>query len=327
MQSDDADGSHGKQSPEPRNLTTPPPLLTGSPEVEEGYYDLEEHERNQSWVALRAHNYEFSLWSRALTLYRRAMLGTWHFQNAEPGTVELTSLGLRMQLLGLGVCAAKSSFDDLIAGYYSQAFAGIRHLLETFVQCMYVDFHPDQALLWYEQEGGVAAQVDPPSMKTMCQALKAEPTLSGTNVRLLLDKVYNSWQLMSKGAHPSGVGILQTRQPDTGMGLIGATYREDLCLAGLDHGLFVLGSLIPRALRMTKPTIGAWSDEWNQLKDEIGAWREENKASLLASEGTIPEERPISEVPRPVPGVISDEVKRCYNLIRLRQEEMNRLQR
>ena len=64
-----------------------------------------------------------------------------------------------MQLLGLGVSAAKSSLDDLLAGYYSQAFGGIRHMLETFVQCLYVSFNPDETEHWYEQEGGIAAQV------------------------------------------------------------------------------------------------------------------------------------------------------------------------
>ena len=44
----------------------------------------------------------------------------------------------------------------------------------------------------------------------MCQAIQAEPSFRLTKVPGFMDKVYNSWQLMSKGAHPSGVGIRQS---------------------------------------------------------------------------------------------------------------------
>src|SRR3954447_20876652 len=101
---------------EPKRPTSPRPLFGGSPEIEEGYFDLEEHERNQMQVAIDAHEDAVALWYRALTQYRRAMLGTWEF-TAEPGSIELTAAGLQMQLLGLGICMAKSSFDDLLAGY------------------------------------------------------------------------------------------------------------------------------------------------------------------------------------------------------------------
>lgn len=302
-------------------------MLEGPPETEVGYYDLEEHERNQSWVALNNHADAFALWYRALTLYREAMLGTWHFKDVKPGSIDLASLGLQMQLLGLGVCAAKSSVDDLAAGYYSQAFGGIRHMLETFIQCMYVSFNPDQAKLWYEQEGGISEQVDPPSMKTMCQAISAEPAFAHTGVKDLVDKIYNSWQLMSKGAHPSGVGITQTMDPETNMGLIGATYREDLCLAGLDIGLFAVGTLIPQALRMAKPEIGTWSKEWAELSKRIGDWRSTNELKLRAGEGMRLDEQSVSAIPKPVPQVSPDDVRRCYKLINLHQAEMNHMRR
>src|SRR5688500_13416871 len=106
--------------PDPKRPTTLRPLLSGPPDVEEGYYDLEEHERNQMWEAMRRHADAVALWYRALTQYRRAMLGGWHFEDDQLGSVELAARGLRMQLLGLGVSAAKSSLDDLLAGYYSQ---------------------------------------------------------------------------------------------------------------------------------------------------------------------------------------------------------------
>jgi hypothetical protein len=310
---------------DPKRITTPRPLLKGSPEVEEGYYDFEEHERNQMHVAMRAHKDAVALWYRALTQYRRAMLGGWTFTGAEPGTVELTAMGLQMQLLGLGVSAAKSSLDDLLAGYYSQAFGGIRHMLETFVQCLYVRFNPDVSLRWYEQEGGIDAQEDPPSMKQMCQAIQAEPEFRLTKVPGFMDKVYNSWQLMSKGAHPSGVGIKQTIDEDEKKHLIGATYRPELALAGFDIGLFAITTLLPQVLRMAKPVVGPWSEEWHRVEDDVAVWRDANAADLRAAEGAEVQERSTTTPPRPVPSVSMKDVERCQELLQLRYEQMNQM--
>ena len=311
---------------DPKRPTTPPPLHAGPPDVEEGYYDLEEHERNQMWEAIDRHADAVALWYQALTQYRRAMIGGWHFEGAKPGSVELAAMGLRMQLLGLGVSAAKSSLDDLLAGYYSQAFGGIRHMLETFAQCFYVDRNPDASRHWNEQPGGIDAQIDPPGMKQMCQTIQAESEFAFTKVPGFMDRVYNSWHLMSKGTHPSGVGIRQTEGEVETKYLIGATYNPDLCLAGFDIGLFAVGTLLPQALRMTKPKIGPWSDEWARIEDEIGVWRKAKAAALQAAEGMDLEERRKS-TPRPVPQVSGDDVKRCRDLFRLRYEQMNRLRR
>lgn len=310
---------------DPKRPTTPRPLLPGPPDVEEGYYDLEEHERNQMREAMSKHADAVALWYRALTQYRRAMLGTWHFEGAKPRTIELTAMGLQMQLLGLGVSAAKSSLDDLLAGYYSQAFAGIRHMLETFVQCLYVSFNPDESEHWYEQPGGIDAQVEPPGMNQMCQTIQAEPGFKFSGVPGFMDKVYNSWVLMSKGSHPSGVGIRQTDGDDETKHLIGATYRPDLCLAGLDIGLFAVATLLPQALRMVKPEIGEWSAEWEQISNDAGAWRVAHRPAIRAAEGADLEARITSSPPRPVPQVSQKDVERCWKLLQLRYDQMNQL--
>jgi hypothetical protein len=299
--------------------------MTGPPAIEEGYYDLEEHERNQMHVAMSAHPDAVALWYRALTQYRRAMLGSWEFTGVEQGSIELAARGLQMQLLGLGISTAKSSLDDLLAGYYSQAFGGIRHMLETFAQCLYVHFNPDESGHWYEQPGGIHAQVDPPSMKQMCQAIQAEPEFKLTGVSDFTDKVYNSWHLMSKGAHPSGVGIRQTVGDDEAHHLIGATYRRELCLAGFDIGLFAVATLLPQALRMAKPKIGLWSEEWEQLSKDAGAWRTAHQADLRTAEGVDFQETALSAPPRPVPQVSHEDLKRCRRLYQLRYDQMNRL--
>jgi hypothetical protein len=310
---------------EPKRPTTPRPLLEGPPEVEEGYYDLEEHERNQMWVALREQQDAAALWYRALTQYRRAMLGNWTFAGMTPGTDELKAKNLQMRLLGLAVSPAKSSLDDLLAGYYSQAFGGIRFLLETFAQCCYLDFHPDETEHWYEQPGGIAAQVDPPSMQEMCRAIQAEAGFAYADAQQFADRLYNSWHLMSKGAHPSGVGIRQTEGADDAKSLIGATYRPDLCLAGFDIGLFALATLLPRALKIVKPQIGAWAAEWERIGKDAGEWRASREAELRAAQGTDLEARTTSAPPRPVPQVRQQDAERCWKLLQLRLDQMNHM--
>src|SRR5215208_6794789 len=99
-----------------------PPLLFGPRDVVEGYYDLEVHERNQTFQTLTPYRDAVALWYRALTLHWRAMLGEWEFVDAVPGRPELTAQGLQMQLLGLSVSASKAALDMLLAGYYSVAF-------------------------------------------------------------------------------------------------------------------------------------------------------------------------------------------------------------
>ena len=115
-----------------------------------------------------------------------------------------------MQLLGLATSSMKAGLDMILAGYYSIAFCTIRHMLETFVQCLYAGLEPDEARHWYDQPGGIEAQTDPPGMLLMCQRIQANPAIKGTELDGLIDVVYAKWQLMSKGCHPSGAGIRQT---------------------------------------------------------------------------------------------------------------------
>ena len=42
----------------------------------------------------------------------------------------------------------------------------------------------------------------------MIEAVKADPRLADTSQ--ILDNIYASWKLMSKGSHPTGEGIKQT---------------------------------------------------------------------------------------------------------------------
>lgn len=294
-------------------------LLRDVPQITEGYYDLEKHERNQMNYAIMYHTDAVQLWYRALTLHRRAMLPMWTLRG-QPGTREHTVHGLQMQLLGLSVSASKAALDTLLAGYYSVAFATIRHIIESYAQCMYVESEPDQSALWYEQPGGIDAQKDPPGMLVMCQTLKARPDVKDTKRAEFLDLLYAKWQLMSKGSHPSGSGLLQTVDVNNPNRLMmGPTYGEDLCLAGFDIGFFAFVTLVRRMFARIQPRDGQFDADWEELSKEVGAWRDRNRQRVQAAEGTEP------QVPVTIPLPSPDDAKRCWRLLRAREDAMNRM--
>lgn len=253
--------------PAPENI---PPLLYGPDEVTEGYYLLEELERAMSLEALSTHREPAEIWYRFLTLYRRGMTGEWDFSNAEDDDVKRQVWGLQSQLLGLGVSSAKAALDMLLAGYYSMAFAAIRHMLETFVQYCYVAVTPMEAVRWYEQPGGPDAQAQTPGCKRMLDVIKQNSQL-GLHASFY-DSIYDSWKLMSKGSHPSGQGITQTRTSDEAKLLFGATYHEKLCLAGFDHGLYAVDKLL-HALVSLREQSDEWKLQFTAVRTKTTAWR------------------------------------------------------
>lgn len=250
-----------------------PPLLYGADDVTEGYYDLERLERAFTLQALGEQRDAVGLWYRILTLYQRGVMGTWDHPVPNAGKDALTVWGLQGQLLGLGVSSAKASLDMLLAGYYSMAYAGIRHMLETFVQFLYVEVCPDEAKLWYRQPGGLKAQAKTPRCTKMIDTIKAHPDLDTTSNKVQIwDEIYDSWLLMSKGSHPTGQGITQTIGDGQGKFVIGSTYDDELSAVGFDHGLFAI-LLLAQALSWVRPQDEAWRTELASLWNKVSAWR------------------------------------------------------
>jgi hypothetical protein len=258
-----------------------PPLLYGPDDVTEGYYELEELERAMTLEALRKHREPVAFWYRALTLYRRGMIGEWDFSDAGEEETKLTVWGLQSQLLGLGVSSTKAALDMLLAGYYSVAYAAIRHMLETFVQYLYVAIAPDEAKRWYKQPGGLEAQSRTPGCRFMVDEIKQRPDLAPPD---FMEKVYTAWALMSKGAHPTGEGIHQTAGDEEGrFFVIGAAYDRDFCLTGFDHGLFAIDNLLVALVGLRKQS-DEWQAKWEALRPDVSHWRE-STAELQAGEG------------------------------------------
>ena len=100
-------------------------------------------------------------------------------------------------------------------------------------------------------------------MTDMIAAIKQHPEMDGTD---FLDNVYANWQLMSKGAHPTGEGITQTTGEGEGRFVFGATYNRDLCPLGFDHGLFAVPLLV-QALGWVRPQVEDWTAQIDTLQE------------------------------------------------------------
>lgn len=260
-------------------------MLYGSEEVVEGYYKLEEIERNVKFQAYRAHRDAVALWYRALSLYRRGIIGEWDFSQYPDGSMELKVAGLYSQLLGLGVSSAKSALDDLLAGYYSLAFAAIRHMVESYIAFLYVAVKPSEYELWYadDDENGISKKT--PRCRYMIDELKNSEEMKQLGYTAdAIESIYKSWSLMSKGSHPTGEGIVQTVE-EAGTGyILGATYVESHCLVGFDHGFYALSSLLSCIAAVGQPSQNReeWNDERKRLRDEMAEWRDRLKDNPAA---------------------------------------------
>lgn len=221
------------------------------------------------------------------------MRGTWEFRGTEGPGDRMTAWGMQMQLLGLGMSTAKASLDLLLAGYYSVAYSAVRHMLESLLQYHYLDIHPEESPLWYGMPGQRARETEranpqkkskayePPKCKVMVDHLKRDVV----PLAALYDRIYGSWRLMCKGAHPSAEGVKQTTGDDDGKHEFGATYDRELSLVGFDHGLFAL-SLLLQALVLLKPQTEEWQSGFDDLRQEISTWRQ-SMASQVSTEGKI----------------------------------------
>lgn len=224
-----------------------------------GYNALEELQRIVRGESMTAHRSEVHLWYRGLTLYFVAQYGEWDFTRIDEDRKEARHV--QMDLLGLGLSSAKVAIDTLLAGYYSPAYATIRHMLETVLQWLYLEAFPDRAYLWRTppieeniKRMGARRMHD----KLVSRARRFEPENEREVLIAYLDGIYRNWELLSAGAHPSGAGLAQVVWPDsTGKRQAGSIYDRYMTLVGFDHGFFAL-----RELLSTFETTDRVNDEW-----------------------------------------------------------------
>jgi hypothetical protein len=119
-----------------------PPILVGPEDIIGGYYRLERLEREVGMRALVDHQAEVGIWYRLLTQQSEALARGFRFDGTEE---KRRAQGLRSQLIALSLTTSRAALDMLIAGYYSIAYAAIRHMIESWSISRFVEVWPHEA--------------------------------------------------------------------------------------------------------------------------------------------------------------------------------------
>jgi len=259
------------EPPQISSLPTEPPALFRSTDGETaGYYELESQERRVSAFVITEHSIPVGIWYRGLTLYVHAFKGVWEIPDDTVSTVW-------MELAGRGVATSKVALDTLLAGYYSAAFSAIRHMMETFIQCHYLSVKPDEVSKWAGALPESGEEPETPGCGRMITEIKQlllnAPETDFRNVAFW-DELRSRWLYMSKGPHPTRLGLDQVR-PNGGDPTYhyGAIYLESLSLVGFYNGLVAL-----RLLLLVSYTGGSVPvanqqafEDWNRRFEEWGS--------------------------------------------------------
>jgi hypothetical protein len=205
-------------------------------------------------------------------------------------------------------------------------------MLESFVQFVFLIYKPEQASRWTRKDD---KNTKTPGMAEMCNAIKADPDAQGETGRLpaLVDEIYDAWDLMSKGAHPTGLGLLQTEGESNRHHLIGAIYRPDLCLVGFDVGLHAVAHLLPMPIMWTRPETREWAREWYELDSRVEAWRAKHREEVdrvidawsPERKGTPKSSQKDKEPPPDDAEPSKDDLQQCRRIIQTWEDNMNRM--
>jgi hypothetical protein len=252
-------------------LNYPYPVFYGSSPSVKNYIALEKLERDVGRKTLGKHHTEAYLWYQGLDLLHKPILGVWDVPDESiDGGLSKTAFVVQMQLVGLEVSSAKAALDQLVRGNYSIAFAAIRHLMEAYIQILYLGLEPNEAHLWID--GGVRTPGMSHMKSTVLRRLVDEGSPKG--LARLVEAVYDAWSLMSKGSHPTGGGLTQVQpQSEDDIHSVGAVYRSKLAYVGFDQGLFGLRLMLNMLGKLRNPG-EKWDAAVEQWNNRVGEWRD-----------------------------------------------------
>lgn len=228
-------------------------MLSGTPKLMAGYAALHDQEARNTAIALEKQSEFVAVWYRYLTLMDRALRGE-HESVAAIPSADHDSWELRLRLLGTATASAKLCLDAALAGYYSQAFGLIRHMLETWKIMAYVRLVPQAAINWYPRNG-VPAQEPVPTT-----ADKGIRTKGDAQTKHNLSPVLGYIKRCDKGAHPSALALAQVETGHTQFLQMGATYVEQLAVEVMSLGTVSLALILDEVTQVVKVD-SAWKEE------------------------------------------------------------------
>jgi hypothetical protein len=229
-----------------------------------GYRQFEGAERE---IARRTDGHRHDrllLWYRLLTLFDAAFARLEHateddYQNLD----ELNPLAreLRLRLLAMAGGTSKMDLDGAMAGYYSQCFGLIRHMIESFFQIAFVRHFPEEAVRWFDQPGGPAGRLYVLPYDQVKRRVRRDSDEEDQNLIDYIDQVFED---MHKGAHPSSILLGQMVGEVEGTIVVGASYKDEFAIRVLDRGIAATYWLLGE-MQHTEPMSDLWKVEFGAI--------------------------------------------------------------
>lgn len=247
------------------------PMLSGTERLIRGYAVLHQQEAKYTEIALREMPEPVEAWYRSLTLFD-TFLRREHDSGLTGGepSPEWYSWDLRLRLAGTAIGIAKLTLDAALAGYYSATFALIRHMLETWLQLVYVRILPTEAVRWYTSAEGASPRE--PGSDTIKRALDRHAKKSADQeLKHNLAVVGRKIKDCNKGAHPSSLVIGQSQTGKPGFSQLGANYLEHQFVTAMSLGTVAIALLLHEMSR-SAPIDRSWYEEFRSVHEARNAW-------------------------------------------------------
>lgn len=245
------------------------PMLSGPSNLIAGYEAFHDQEGRYTQIALREMPDAAAIWYRYLTLFDHTLRG-----ELESPSLELDdkhrAWDLRLRLASVACATAKLALDAALAGYYSQAFALLRHMLETWQQMVYVRFNPIAAELWFSPDGVKPARE--PGTSTIVNKLRgyAKGDMELANNVAIVEKQIRH---LHKGAHPSAMVVGQAAAKEPGWLYLGAKFDRRYLANVTSNGTLAMALLL-HEIAHSVPVDDAWREEFNAIGKTRSRWHE-----------------------------------------------------
>lgn len=229
-------------------------------------------------------------WYGYLTLYDQTLRREHEWPEDEPSDA-YWSWSVRLNLAAGALASAKLALDAALAGYYSQAYGLLRHMAETWEQMVYLRFNEEAGKQWFSPDG--VQQAREPSQGTILRGIrrhgKSERGLLG-NLSVVEEKV----QALNKGAHPSGLMMVQVSTKTPGMRQLGGALNEGLLGACLDLGTVLMAMLLNEIQHIARVD-GDWKAKFDVLREERRQWHQAAFSKNAGAPASPTDPSPISD--------------------------------
>jgi hypothetical protein len=239
------------------------PVLPVAPAVFAGYRALHTQEAKYTEKALREVPAEVAVWYRYLSLFDRTLRRE-HESPFDLDSDAHVAFWMRLSFMSAAAGTAKLALDAALAGYYSQAFALIRHLLETWLQMVYVRLNNRAAPRWFSSDG--IKEPQQPNPNTVINGIKR---LGKKEKGLLhnVEEVERLLQRLNKGAHPSALAVTQTETDNPEFRQLAANYDYELFRETWSTGTVAIAMLL-HEIASTVTADEVWWDEFASIRDD-----------------------------------------------------------